>query len=74
MVNNVVTFFFFWKMPKIWVGRTTLNGEKKDGLKEEKRKKENKIFFLGIDRDWNVEVITVIFPTTIDLICNVILD
>ena len=21
--------FFFWKMPKIWVGRTTLNGEKK---------------------------------------------
>ena len=29
--NNVVTFlfFFFWKMPKNWVGRTTLNGEKK---------------------------------------------
>ena len=28
----VVTFFRF-KMPKIWVGRTTLNGEKKeDGL------------------------------------------
>ena len=26
--NNVVTFFF-WKMPKNWVGRTTLNGEKK---------------------------------------------
>ena len=26
-------FFFFLKMPKIWVGRTTLNGEKKeDGL------------------------------------------
>ena len=26
--------FFFWKMPKIWVGRTTVNGEKKgDGLK-----------------------------------------
>ena len=22
-------FFFFWKMPKIWVGRTTRNGEKK---------------------------------------------
>ena len=35
---NVVTFvfvvfFFFFKMPQIWVGRTTLNGEKKeDGL------------------------------------------
>ena len=29
--NYVVTFF--WKMLKIWVGRTTLNGEKKeDGL------------------------------------------
>ena len=29
--NYVVTFFL--KMPKIWVGRTTLNGEKKeDGL------------------------------------------
>ena len=27
--NYVVTFFFFslLKMPKIWVGRTTLNGE-----------------------------------------------
>ena len=22
-------FFFFLKIPKIWVGRTTLNGEKK---------------------------------------------
>ena len=33
-LNYVVTFFFFFlKMPKIWVGRTTLNGEKKeDGL------------------------------------------
>ena len=31
--NYVVTFFFFLKMPKIWVGRTTLNGGKKeDGL------------------------------------------
>ena len=31
--NYVVTFFFFLKIPKIWVGRTTLNGEKKeDGL------------------------------------------
>ena len=27
--NYVVTFFFVLKMPKIWVGRTTLNGEKK---------------------------------------------
>ena len=25
----VVTLFFFWKMPKYWVGRTTLNGGKK---------------------------------------------
>ena len=22
--------FFFWKMPKIWVDRTTVNGEKKE--------------------------------------------
>ena len=30
--NYVVTFFFFFlKMPKIWVGRTTVNGEKKRG-------------------------------------------
>ena len=26
------TTFFFLKMPKIWVGRTTPNGEKKGGL------------------------------------------
>ena len=28
------SLLFFWKMPKIWVGRTTLSGEKKkeDGL------------------------------------------
>ena len=36
MKNGVTTstryFFFFWKMPKIWVGRTMLNGEKKGGL------------------------------------------
>ena len=31
--NYVVTSFFLFKMTKIWVGRTTLNGEKKeDGL------------------------------------------
>ena len=49
MKNGLTTsLLFFWKMPKIWVGRTTLNGEKKDGLKEEKRKKENKIFFLEL--------------------------
>ena len=38
MKNDLTTsfpFFFFLKMPKIWVGRTTLNGENKgDGLKE----------------------------------------
>ena len=29
--------FFFLKMPKIWVGRTTVNGEKKeDGLNSKK--------------------------------------
>ena len=35
LFSYVVTFFFFFlKMPKIWVDRTTLNGEKKeDGLK-----------------------------------------
>ena len=27
--NYFVTFFFVLKMPKIWVSRTTLNGEKK---------------------------------------------
>ena len=33
-VTYVVTFFFVLKIPKIWVGRTTLNGEKKgDGLR-----------------------------------------
>ena len=26
---NSSLLFFFWKMPKYWVGRTTLNGEKK---------------------------------------------
>ena len=32
-VNYLVTFFFFLKMPKIWVGWTTANIEKKeDGL------------------------------------------
>ena len=31
-LNYIVTFFF-WNMPKIWVGQATLNGEKKeDGL------------------------------------------
>ena len=33
--NYVVTFFFlfffFLKLPKIWIGRTTVNGEKKRG-------------------------------------------
>ena len=34
--NCVVTFFFL-KMPKIWVGQTTLNGEKKeDGVNSNK--------------------------------------
>ena len=28
--NYVVTLLFFFKLPKIWVGRTTLNREKKD--------------------------------------------
>ena len=29
--NGLTTsfLFFFWKIPKIWVGRTTINGEKK---------------------------------------------
>ena len=38
MVQQRLYFFFFFlflKVPKTWVGRTTLNGEKKkDGLKE----------------------------------------
>ena len=33
--NYVVSVFFFLKMPKIWVGRTMVNGEKKeDGLNQ----------------------------------------
>ena len=35
--NYVVTFFFFaffLKMPKIWVGRTTVNGRIKRGWRE----------------------------------------
>ena len=33
-VNYVITFFFVL-MPKIWVGRTTLNGQEKgDGLRQ----------------------------------------
>ena len=57
-LKNVVGFFFFFvcfffvvvlKMPKIWVGRTTRNGEKKgDGLK---RKKASR-FSLLEDRDY----------------------
>ena len=36
-LNCVVTCFFFLKMPKIWVGGTTLNREKKeDGLNSNK--------------------------------------
>ena len=32
-VTMTLLFFFFLKMAKIWVGRTTVNGEKKeDGL------------------------------------------
>ena len=35
--NGLTTslLFFFLKMPKIWVGRTTLNGEKKRGWPNE---------------------------------------
>ena len=34
LTTSLLFFFFFLTMPKIWVGRTTLNGEKKeDGLK-----------------------------------------
>ena len=29
-LNYVVTFFFLLKMPKIWVGWTTVNGEKRE--------------------------------------------
>ena len=38
MKNGLTTLllFFFLKMPKIWVGQTTINGEKtEDGLREE---------------------------------------
>ena len=40
MKNSVTTsLLFFWKMPKIWVGWTTVKGEKKaDGLKCRKNK------------------------------------
>ena len=41
--NGLTTsLLFFLKMPKIWVGRTTLNGEKKeDGLIEGKETRLN---------------------------------
>ena len=45
--NYVVTSFFFFKMPRIWVGRTTLNREKKeDGLIEPVD--DNKIIHVGL--------------------------
>ena len=37
--NYIVTFFFL-KMPKIWVGRTTVNGEKKRGWANIKKNKQ----------------------------------
>ena len=42
-VNTSLLFFFlFLKMPKIWVGRTTVNGEKKeDGLMYDKVTSDN---------------------------------
>ena len=42
-VKNAVTtslLFFLLKMPKIWVGRTTVNGEKKRGWANIKKKKK----------------------------------
>ena len=42
-VKNAVTtslLFFLLKMPKIWVGRTTVNGEKKRGWANIKKKKQ----------------------------------
>ena len=35
--NHVVITFFFWKMTKLWVGRTTLNeGKKRMALRQKK--------------------------------------
>ena len=42
-VKNAVTtslLFFLLKMPKIWVGRTTVNGEKKRGWANIKKNKQ----------------------------------
>ena len=44
-VKNAVTtllLFFLLKMPKIWVGRTTVKGEKKRGWANIKKKKQTK--------------------------------
>ena len=44
-VKNAVTtslLFFLLKMPKIWVGRMTVNGEKKRGWANIKKKQANK--------------------------------
>ena len=30
LTTLLLLFFFFFEMPKIWVGRTTLNGERKE--------------------------------------------
>ena len=40
--NYVVTFFFFLKMAKNWVGRTTLNGEKNRMASTKKKRKKDK--------------------------------
>ena len=39
-VTTSLSYFFFLKMPKIWVGRTTVNGEKKM-MALAKKKKSN---------------------------------
>ena len=53
--DYVVAFLFFLKMPKIWVGRTTLNREKKRGWPYLQQKKSSKklIQLKNLTRIWS---------------------
>ena len=49
-LKNVINFFFFFENAKIWVARTTLNGEKKgDGLTGKKCQIESQFW---LSREW----------------------
>ena len=56
--NGLTTsfLFFFWKIPKIWVGRTTINGEKKRmALSKSSGKRRNTTFHRSRYREYFME-------------------